>query len=71
MKKTQTEFYCKSKTIKTVEMDTIDLTKITLNDFIVMDKQKYVVFTKCWDMDNDTMYVGLETEEDFSNRYKK
>ncbi len=71
MNKTETVFYCKSNTIKQTQMDTIELSKITLNDFLVLNKATYVVFTKCWDMDSNIMYIGLETKEDFNNRFKK
>ena len=52
-------------------MKTEDIAKITLNDFLIFENKEYLTYSKVWDMDEDIIYVGLESREDFDKRYEK
>lgn len=62
-------FYYKKLPLFEKRMTPTELNKITLNDFIMFDGEKFVVYSKFWNADDDIMYIMLESEKQMKSRY--
>ncbi len=63
------EFIHGKKEVLHNKMKNTEIAKIPINDFLIIDNITYVPFTKTYNLNDDIVYVVMETIEEFNKRY--